>query len=131
MIVDTSVVIALAAEEPGVEWIRATLDAHASEPLRMSWVNIAECGMVLERAARGSSAALEAALAALGMEALESDYPIVRIAIDARARFALNFGDCFAYAHARARNEPLVTLDGDFLRTDLQAVLHPKRRSRA
>jgi len=54
-----------------------------------------------------------------------------RIAIAARARFPLNFGDCFAYAHARLRKEPLITLDDDFLATDLEAVWHPRPRSGA
>lgn len=134
MIVDTSVIVALADEEPTVEWIRGTLDARADEVLRMSWVNIAECGMVLERAVSGASARLEGALAALGIEVLESDFTVLRAAIDARSRFPLNFGDCFAYAHARLRNEALITLDDDFLATDLGTVLHPgqgvKRRTR-
>lgn len=130
MIVDTSIVVALAAEEPSARWIRRTLDEHPTEALRMSWVNIAECGMVLERAASGASSELERALAALGVEALEVDFALLRIAIAARSRFPLNFGDCFAYAHARARNERLITLDDDFLATDLENVLHPKAGSR-
>lgn len=131
MIVDTSIVVALAADEPSVDWIRRTLDEHPAEPLRMSWVNIAECGMVLERAVPGASSALESALAALGIEPLEADFALLRIAVAARARFPLNFGDCFAYAHARLRKEPLITLDDDFLATDLEAVWHPRPRSSA
>jgi len=73
MIVDTSVIVALAGEESTVEWIRGTLDA--------------------------------------------------------RSRFPLNFGDCFAYAHARLRNEALITLDDGFLATDLGTVLHPRQRA--
>lgn len=132
MIVDTSIVVALAAEEASTDWIRRTLDEHPAEALRMSWVNIAECGMVLERAAPGASADLERALAALGVEALEVDFPLLRFAISARSRFPLNFGDCFAYAHSAARGEALLTLDDDFLSTDLETVLHPRsRRERA
>ena len=108
MIVDTSIIVALAAHEPTVDWIRRVLDEHAAEPLRMSWVNIAECGMVLERAAPGSSAQLERALAALGVEALEIDFPLLQRAVSARSRFPLNFGDCFSYALAAERREPLL-----------------------
>lgn len=125
MIIDTSIVVALAAREPSSAWIRQTLDAMPAEPLRMAWVNIAEAGMVLERAARGTAARLEAAMAAIGIEPLESGQEVVRHAIAARSAFPLNFGDCFAYAHARLRGEPLITLDEDFLRTDLVSVLHP------
>ena len=129
MILDTSIVVALAAAEPQAAWIRAALDARPRERLRMSWVNIAEAGMVLERASAGASAPLEAALAALGVEPLEVDFGLLRSVIAARARFPLNFGDCFAYAHARERGEALLTLDAAFLATDLPQVVHPKRRS--
>lgn len=83
--------------------------------------------MVLERAAGGTSVELEAALTALGVEALEADYQILGAVIRARSRFPLNFGDCFAYAHASLRREPLITLDDDFLSSDLPTVLHPER----
>lgn len=130
MIVDSSIIVALAADEPSTDWIRRTLDEHPAEALRMSWVNIAECGMVLERAAPGTSAQLEHALAALGVEALEIDFPLLQLAVSARSRFPLDFGDCFAYAHARARNERLITLDDDFLATDLDDLLHPGKAAR-
>lgn len=35
----------------------------------------------------------------------------------------LNFGDCFAYALAREKGEPLLFIGEDFLRTDLAAAL--------
>ena len=35
----------------------------------------------------------------------------------------LNFGDCFAYALAKAMNEPLLFKGDDFTRTDLTAAL--------
>ena len=127
MIVDTSIVVALAASEPSCDWIRKTLGGRPHERLRMSWVNIAEAGMVLERAAKGASAGLEAGLSALGIEPIEADYELIGTAVSARERFPLNFGDCFAYALARIRDEPLITLDSDFLATDLPVVLHPNR----
>ena len=35
---------------------------------------------------------------------------------------ALDFGDCFAYALARATNEPLLFKGGDFTQTDIAAA---------
>ena len=35
----------------------------------------------------------------------------------------LNFGDCFAYALARAMNEPLLFTGDDFTRTDITSAL--------
>jgi len=36
---------------------------------------------------------------------------------------ALNFGDCFAYALARSRGEPLLFKGDDFSKTDVKAAL--------
>ncbi len=35
----------------------------------------------------------------------------------------LNFGDCFAYALARDRNEPLLFVGNDFVHTDIKSAL--------
>jgi ribonuclease VapC len=35
----------------------------------------------------------------------------------------LNFGDCFAYALAKAMNEPLLFKGDDFMRTDITSAL--------
>jgi ribonuclease VapC len=35
----------------------------------------------------------------------------------------LNFGDCFAYALARERNEPLLFVGDDFTHTDIRSAL--------
>lgn len=35
----------------------------------------------------------------------------------------LNLGDCFAYALAKARGEPLLFKGGDFSRTDVEAAI--------
>ena len=35
----------------------------------------------------------------------------------------LNFGDCFAYALARERNEPLLFVGDDFIHTDIRSAL--------
>lgn len=37
----------------------------------------------------------------------------------------LNFGDCFAYALARDRNEPLLFVGDDFIHTDIRSALTP------
>lgn len=54
-----------------------------------------------------------------------------RIARQAYRRFGkgnghparLNFGDCFAYALARDRNEPLLFVGNDFIHTDIRSAL--------
>ena len=37
----------------------------------------------------------------------------------------LNFGDCFAYALARDKNEPLLFVGDDFTHTDIRSALDP------
>jgi len=41
-----------------------------------------------------------------------------------RHRASLNFGDCFAYALARARREPLLFKGDDFCHTDVEPALN-------
>jgi ribonuclease VapC len=43
---------------------------------------------------------------------------------DSKAK--LNFGDCFAYALARERNEPLLFVGDDFTHTDIRPALAPE-----
>ncbi len=54
----------------------------------------------------------------------------VELATDAFRRFGkgrhpagLNFGDCFAYALARATGQPLLFKGDDFARTDIERVV--------
>jgi ribonuclease VapC len=41
-----------------------------------------------------------------------------------RHAVGLNFGDCFAYALARALNEPLLFVGDEFARTDVRAATY-------
>ncbi len=43
----------------------------------------------------------------------------------------LNLGDCFAYALAKERGEPLLFKGGDFARTDITPALPPKIEGRS
>lgn len=129
MILDASIVLALVLKEPSAPWVLGELSSRSGEVMRMSWINIAEAGMVVARVKAGAADALQTTLARVGIEPLTLESAVVGLAIEARSRFPINFGDCFAYAHARLLNEPLMTLDKDFLKTDLPHILHPFGRS--
>jgi ribonuclease VapC len=65
----------------------------------------------------------------LALQEVPVDSMMAEFAIDAfqlwgkgRARAALNFGDCFSYALAKARNLPLLCIGDDFSQTDLQTL---------
>jgi ribonuclease VapC len=58
------------------------------------------------------------------------DAELARLAADAFARFGkgrhragLNYGDCFAYALAKARRAPLLFKGDDFVHTDIEPAL--------
>lgn len=125
MVLDASALIAVFLAEPGEAWVQARLRENNDAPFRMSWVNAAEVGMSCERKGKGGGRAAFDGLRRLGVEMLQPDFDILALAVEARRDFPLNFGDCFAYAHAKLLDEPLLTLDADFLKTDLPAVLHP------
>lgn len=65
-------------------------------------------------------------LAEIGALVIPVDAAIGTLALDALARFgkgrhpaALNMGDCFAYACAKARGQPLLCKGDDFAQTDI------------
>ena len=128
MILDTSALVAILFEEPEAEdFARLILQADVC---RLSVANRLELTMVLERQAKPEAARqAEAFLRASGIIeepvtlhqgtlARQAFYDYGR----GRHRAALNFGDCFAYALAKAMNEPLLFKGGDFLKTDVQVA---------
>ena len=99
-------------------------------PLRMSAVALLEAAMVVE--SRGGARAGQELDALLEKAAIEL-VPVTAEQADAARRAwrrfgkgnhpaGLNFGDCFAYALAKATGEPLLFKGGDFARTDIEAA---------
>jgi ribonuclease VapC len=128
MIIDTSALVAILFGEPEADdFARLILKADAC---RLSVVNRLELTMVLERqakpeAARQAEAFLRAAdiveepvTLQQGALARQAFYDFGR----GRHKAGLNFGDCFAYALAKAMDEPLLFKGRDFLRTDVSAA---------
>ena len=121
LVLDTSPLIALYLGEPTAGWIAAQLTA--ADHLFMSTVNLTECLIILRQRRPDQSDALASRLIASSIEFVPPDANQAAIAADARFRYPLNLGDCFAYALAKARNLPLLTLDQDFRSTDVSLVL--------
>lgn len=124
VVLDASGLIALLLDEPAADWVIAQLATEATRR-RMSWINVTEVALAAERKAIGGAATAISALEQLRIEFLQPDRDIAVLVAEARQKFPLNYGDCFAYAHAKLLGEPLLTLDADFLKTDFAAVLHP------
>ena len=129
MIVDTSALIAiLFYEEDSEKYARAIAEA---ESRRMSAANFVETAIVIDAQTRteGSSqfdAFVRRARITIEPVTQEQAYLARQAYLDfgkGRHPAALNFGDCFAYALAKATGEPLLFKGDDFAKTDVEAAL--------
>ena len=128
MIIDTSAVLAILFREADA---RRYEDAIAKAwPRRMAVVALLEAAMVIE--SRGGSAAgheLDVLLEKAQVELVPLTLEHANAARHAWRHFgkgnhlaALNFGDCFSYALAKATGEPLLFKGDDFARTDIEVA---------
>lgn len=122
MVVDTSIVLAVFFEEAHAEWAVSQLESHAAE-LRMSTVNLAECLIRLHDRQPQLADELAEQLLASGIRFVAPDVAQAQNAADARLRFSVNLGDCFAYALAKAEGCPILTLDRAFRQMDVPVRL--------
>ncbi len=121
MVVDTSILLAIFFDEPNAEWAAARLAEHAPE-LRMSTVNLTETLIRIRDRRPQAAEKLEEEILRSGIRFVPPDVRQAQIAAEARLRFPLNLGDCFAYALAVVENCPILTLDDDFLSADRPVV---------
>lgn len=129
MIVDTSALLSVMLYETDRTVYRDAILA-AVRPV-ISAANWLEGAMVLER--RGDATACaryEPVCEALGLTIEPVTQGQATLARDAYRTFGkgrhpagLNFGDCFAYALAKERDEPLLFKGDDFARTDVKQAL--------
>lgn len=128
MILDTSALAAIFFGEPEAEnFARLIL---AADVCRLGVVSHLELAIVLERqarpdAARQAEAFLRAASIVVepvslqqGALARQAYYDVGR----GRHRARLTFGDCFAYALAKAMDEPVLFKGQDFAQTDVRVA---------
>jgi len=128
MIIDSSAVIAVLRREPEAAAILDLLGS-ADEPVRISAANYLEAGIVIDRDSEPElSRQLDEFLADLAIEITPVTLEHAQLAREAHRRFGrwsgsparLNFGDCFAYALARATGEPLLFKGDDFRHVDIR-----------
>ncbi len=128
MVIDTSALIAIMQNEPGATRLVAAIE---QSPVRLiSAGTVIETSLVLlGRFGERGEVQLDALLRSLGADIVAVDGDHVTFARDAartfgrgRHRAALNFGDCFSYALAVSRGEPLLFVGDDFTSTDVVAV---------
>ena len=130
MIVDTSALIAILRDEPEAPACAEAIEAAPHR--RISAANFLEAAIVIDgsrdpvASRRLDDIVKEAQLVIEAVTEVQA-----RIAREAYRDFGrgsghparLNFGDCFAYALARATGEPLLFKGHDFLHTDIAPAL--------
>jgi ribonuclease VapC len=130
MILDTSAVIVILRDEPEAAVFAKAIEDAAY--LRISAVNYVEAAAVIDGsrdpiASRRFDDLLREAQ--VGIEPVtEVQARIARRAYNDFGKGSghpakLNFGDCFAYALAKVRREPLLFKGDDFLHTDVARAL--------
>jgi len=131
MIVDTSALIAVLRAEPDATRFAEAL-ATRGEAKRLSAANYLEAAIVIDGSRDPiASRRLDEVIAkaAIGIEVVTPEHAqIARAAYRDFGRGSghpagLNFGDCFAYALAKATGEPLLFKGNDFAQTDLTAYV--------
>jgi len=128
MIIDTSAILAILFNESDAEsYARAMADADAC---RISAANFVEVAIVVEAQTKASgSRQFDAFFRRAGIviePVTEEQSHLARQAYTdfgkGRHKAGLNFGDCFAYALAKATGEPLLFKGEDFRKTDIASA---------
>jgi ribonuclease VapC len=129
MIVDASALLAILFEEPDADRFRRAI-ADELEDLLISPVNYVEAAIRADQRGEEVSHALDDILKVSGIRIAEVTSHQTYLAREAYRTFGkgnhpakLNLGDCFAYALAKTRSEPLLFKGDDFRRTDIEAAI--------
>jgi ribonuclease VapC len=131
MVIDTSALFAIAANEPERETFIELIEADGT--VFCSAVTYVESVMVLTgRSKRLARARIDELLRLFGIEIVPISQALTDAAVDAFDRFGkgrhharLNLADCFSYALAKSRELPLLFKGEDFSNTDLTPVWRP------
>ena len=125
MVIDTSAIVAIALNEPDAAELETRI---ADDPIRLiSAATVLEATIVLEgRQGDEGGREFDLWLVKVGAEIVPVDIEQMEAARRAWRRFGkgrhaagLNYGDCFSYALALIRGEPLLFKGEDFAKTDI------------
>jgi len=129
MVIDTSAIIAIAFDDPEAAEFEKRI---ADDPVRLiSAATVLEASMVIEML-QGEAGAHELDLwlykAGIDIVAVDADQAdLARRAWrqfgKGRHRAGLNYSDCFSYALAVSRREPLLFKGNDFSQTDIVDII--------
>lgn len=128
MVLDTSAVLALLADEPEASSFEQAIERDRVR--LMSAATLLEAAIVVEnRWGPAGGRELDLLIHKAQIEIVPVDGDQVEVARHAYREFGrgrhvarLNYGDCFSYALARMSGEPLLFKGDDFSQTDLPTV---------
>jgi ribonuclease VapC len=128
MVIDTSALVAIALNESKAELFEQCVVADSVRLI--SAATLLEVAMVLEtRLGEAAGRELDLWLLKAGIDIVAVDADQIEVARRAWRRFGkgrhpagLNYGDCFSYALAFTRQEPLLFKGDDFSKTDIAKV---------
>lgn len=130
IVVDTSAIVAILANEPGRIWLSERL-SEATERL-ITAPTALELGIVLESRAPAAVGIASRAIRDARISVESIDASLADRALQAWRRFGkgrhpagLNYGDCFTYALAEERGCPILCVGRDFAQTDLPVLIPP------
>jgi ribonuclease VapC len=130
MIVDSSALVAIATKEPEASSFARKIDETAS--VSISAATYFETAIVLDkRKEPARTARLDELIEELKIEVVPFTPTQAKIARQAYRDYGkgsghpanLNFGDCFSYALARDKREPMLWKGDDFGHTDLRSAV--------
>jgi len=131
MIIDTSALIAILKNEPESKAFSAAIEV--AKVVRITAASYLESNIVVGRYKDPIlTARLEDILENPGLQVEPVTLTQVKIAWEAYRDYGkgsghpanLNFGDCFTYALAREKREPVLFKGDDFIHTDLRSALN-------
>lgn len=129
MVVDTSALLAILADEPERRAFNEAIEA--SDTCLLSVATFVEASVVMEsRQGAEGLRDLDHFIRRAGMQLVPVDAEQAHVARRAFSRFGkgrhpagLTYGDCFSYALATVLGEPLLYKGNDLGRTDVASVL--------
>jgi ribonuclease VapC len=130
MVVDTSALTAILLDEPEALAFASCISGTPRPAI--SAVSYVEFGLIAAARRGYGRTDVDQAMARLGLEVVEVSPAQAQLAVEAFVRYGkgrhparLNYGDCFAYALAKERGQPLLYKGQDFARTDVTPALLP------
>ena len=134
MILDSSALVAILFKEPEAERLAGMI--RDTDTTAIAAPTLLETAIVAEgRTLPGMAEKLDALMGAIRPEIVPFTAEHASLARDAWRRFGkgrhkagLNLGDCFSYALAKERGQPLLFKGEDFVATDIEPALQPHAR---